>query len=150
LKDEVLPVDEHTGWVSMPELDKVLSEKNINVERLTAKLTPAIANTNPHLPDGKIFFQDLLNDEDNWECPGTLDKKVFLSQFDKDTYGREIAKIEDEVRQNHAEFLRKFGGQVFASKQTITLFKPTGDETSAASSREAGIEVVMAGGYTAQ
>ena len=126
LKDEVLPVNEKTGWVSMSELDKVLSEKNIDVERLAAKLTPAIANTHPHLPDGKTFFETLLKDKVNWECLGTLNPKVFRARFNKEAYEEETTRNKDEVRQNHAAFCKKFGDTIFASRQAAST-RTSGD-----------------------
>lgn len=122
LRDEVKPVNENTGWVSLPELDKVLTDKNFDVSRLTEILTPAIANTNIHLPD-KTFFQELLKDQDNWECLGSLDKTIFRIKFDKQAYEREIAELQNEVRQNHGEFRRKFGDKIFGKRGQSTLFR---------------------------
>lgn len=126
LKDVVKPVNEKTGWVSLknsegegPSLEDVLVDQSAyNIEKLTELLTPAFANTNPHLPN-EGFFDLLMDDTKNWQCMGTLDKTSLRKDYDKDVGRKESAEIKEAIRVNHAAFIRKFPG-IFSRANEIS------------------------------
>ncbi len=119
LKDHIGVVTKDTGWLSRENIQTAMTEAQLNefsIERLSETLTPAIANTHPHLTHGDVFLKNLLDDDEHWQCMGTLDKTSNLKPFNKEAYEAETQALRTTIRDNHAQFVADFKMGIFSRK----------------------------------
>ena len=69
--------------------------ERFDVQRLAKKLTPLLANLNPHQPSVEMFFHAITTDPDNWEYFGCMAHKRFYTK--------------NLIRKLNGRKLRKFG-----------------------------------------